>query len=29
MAYWQLSKAVAIIGFTAALSGFVMNRYLE
>jgi len=29
MAYWQLSKAVAIIGFTAALSGFVMDRYLS
>jgi len=29
MAYWQLSKAVAIIGFTATLTGFLMDRYLE
>jgi len=29
MAYWQLSKAVAIIGLTAALSSFVMDRYLS
>jgi len=29
MAYWELSKAVAIIGFTAALSGFLMDRYLS
>jgi hypothetical protein len=29
MAYWQLSKAVAIIGFTAALTGFLMDRYLS
>ena len=29
MAYWQLSKALAIIGLTAALSGYLMNRYLE
>jgi len=28
MVYWELSKAVAIIGLTAALSGFVMDRYL-
>jgi len=28
MVYWELSKALAIIGFTAALSGFVMDRYL-
>ena len=29
MAYWQLSKAMAIIGLAAALSGYLMNRYLE
>ena len=29
MAYWQLSKVLAIIGLTAALSGYVMDRYLE
>jgi hypothetical protein len=29
MAYWQLSKALAILGLTAALSGFVMDRYLS
>jgi len=29
MLYWDLSKAVAIIGFTAALSGFLMDRYLS
>jgi len=29
MAYWQLANAVAIIGLTAALSGFVMDRYLS
>jgi len=28
MIYWELSKAVAIIGLTAMLSGFVMDRYL-
>jgi len=29
MAYWELSKAVAIIGLTAALTGFLMDRYLS
>ena len=29
MAYWQLSKALAIIGLTAALSGYLMDRYLD
>jgi len=28
MVYWELSKAVAIIGLTAMLSGFLMDRYL-
>jgi hypothetical protein len=29
MAYWELSKAVAIIGLTAALTGLLMDRYLS
>jgi hypothetical protein len=29
MVYWELSKAVAIIGLTAMLSGFLMDRYLN
>jgi len=29
MVYWELSKAVAIIGLTAMLSGFLMDRYLD
>jgi len=28
MVYWELSKAVGIIGLTAMLSGFLMDRYL-